>query len=342
MAFGLNIDFGGIIGNLTKNLRSIATSKIQNLSKMVKTNLINTATSALGVDLQGMIGTSLNLNLSKLTGGINFANALKDLPFKSLGNLNLNSLYGLIDENIGANLNSFTKNLAKNYKELSLDDLSLGDKLNSALTSQVSDISNEIEAGIIAGKSNIDVIGSINNLSNTQIRDFTFNPEKQLAFVNSLEQQQKDKIFDLTFNSVSESSIFDTQITDISNNSVDSFISTPNPNFSFFDPKILDEATINKGAVTESQFKISNITQVEDPVTRNIDLKNRFNKEEETLNYLEFLNDDFESTNTVTFIDRGPVASSGLEKMIDPDTGELLGYTDKAANLILDTDFNPV
>ncbi len=41
MAFGLNIDFSGIIGSLTNSLKSIVASKIQNLSSMVKTTLIN-------------------------------------------------------------------------------------------------------------------------------------------------------------------------------------------------------------------------------------------------------------------------------------------------------------
>ena len=31
MAFGLNVNFNSIIGNLTNNLKAIATSKIQNL-----------------------------------------------------------------------------------------------------------------------------------------------------------------------------------------------------------------------------------------------------------------------------------------------------------------------
>lgn len=293
MAFGLNVNFNSIIGNLTNNLKSIATSKIQNLSSMVKTNLISQTTGNLFNNLQGLIGSSLNLNLSKLTGSINFANGLKGLPFPSLSNLKLNSLYGLIDENIGVNLNKFSKTITSKYTKLSLDDISLGDKLNAALETQSDDISNEIEAGTIVGKSSIDVISKINNLSNTQIRDFSFSPDKQLGFVNNLVQQQKDKIFDLSFNSVSESSIFDTQVTDISNNSVNSFIGTPNSNFSFFDVKIIDEATIDKGAVTQSQFKINNITRVVPPIARNVDIVNRFNKEEETLNYLEFLNDDF-------------------------------------------------
>lgn len=323
MAFGLNIDFSGIIGKLTKSLRGIVASKIQNLSKMVKTNLINTATSSLGGNIKGMIGTSLNLNMSKLTGGINFANALKGLPFPSLGSLNLNSLYGLIDENIGVNLNNFTKNLAKNFKELNLDDLSLGDKLNSALTSQVSDIGDEIEAGIIAGKSNLDVLGSMDKLSNTQIRDFNFSPEKQLAFVNTLEQQQKDKIFDLTFNSVSETSIFDTQITDISNNSVDSPIDTFNTDFSFFNVETAEQASVNKEAIADSQFKIKTITQVDEPVTRKIDLTNRYNKEEETLTYLEFLKDDL-ITSEVT--PTRSVSYTNLTAIRDPYTNEILLY----------------
>jgi len=341
MAFGLNIDFSGIIGSLTNSLKSIVASKIQNLSSMVKTTLINKVNEAAGFDLAGMIGTSLSLNLSKLSGGINFANALKGLPFPNLGSLNLNSLYGIIDQNIGVNLNNFAGNIATKFKNISLDELSLNTKINTVLTNQLESISSEIEAGIITGKSTIDVLGSLNKLSNTKIRDFRIDPSKQLAFVNGLVEQQQNKIFDLSFNSVSELSIFDNQISSLKEDSVESFINTPNADFSFFDVKTIEEATISKNVVTGQKFEIANITKVENPLARKIDIVNRFNKEEETLNYLEFLNDDFKSTETVTFVDRG-FAANGLEEMIDPDTGEVLGYTDKINNLILDTDFNPV
>ena len=95
MAFGLNIDFSGIIGSLTGKIRGIVASKIKELSNKVKTTLINKVNEAAGFNLTGMIGTSLNLNLSKLTGGIDFANALKGLPFPNLGSLNLNALNSL-------------------------------------------------------------------------------------------------------------------------------------------------------------------------------------------------------------------------------------------------------
>ena len=296
MAFGLNIDFSGIIGNLTNNLKTIAASKIQNLSSTVRTNLINTATSSLLSNLQSVIGTSLNLNLSKLTGGINFANGLKGLPFPSLSSLNLNAIYGLIDNNIGANLNKFAKSITTRFKNLSLDDISLGDKLNASIDNLSDNISNEIEAGIIVGKSSIDILGNVNKLSNTQIRDFTFSPDKQLAFVNNLAQQQKDKIFNLSFNGISETSIFDNQISNISLNSTGSFIKTTNPDFSFFDVKTIDEATISRNVVSKQQSQIANITQVKNPLARKIDLINRYNKEEETLNYMKTLNDDFNLT----------------------------------------------
>tara|TARA_R110000744_G_scaffold22550_3_gene57602 strand:+ start:825 stop:1715 length:891 start_codon:yes stop_codon:yes gene_type:complete len=296
MAFGLNIDFSGVIGNLTNNLKTIAASKIQNLSSTVRTNLINTATSSLLSNLQSVIGTSLNLNLSKLTGGINFANGLKGLPFPSLSSLNLNAIYGLIDNNIGANLNKFAKSITTRFKNLSLDDISLGDKLNASIDNLSDNISNEIEAGIIVGKSSIDILGNVNKLSNTQIRDFTFSPDKQLAFVNNLAQQQKDKIFNLSFNGISETSIFDNQISNISLNSTGSFIKTTNPDFSFFDVKTIDEATISRNVVSKQQSQIANITQVKNPLARKIDLINRYNKEEETLNYMKTLNDDFNLT----------------------------------------------
>jgi len=296
MAFGLNIDFSGVIGNLTNNLKTIAASKIQNLSSTVRTNLINTATSSLLSNLQSVIGTSLNLNLSKLTGGINFANGLKGLPFPSLSSLNLNAIYGLIDNNIGANLNKFAKSITTRFKNLSLDDISLGDKLNASIDNLSDNISNEIEAGIIVGKSSIDILGNVNKLSNTQIRDFTFSPDKQLAFVNNLAQQQKDKIFNLSFNGISETSIFHNQISNISLNSTGSFIKTTNPDFSFFDVKTIDEATISRNVVSKQQSQIANITQVKNPLARKIDLINRYNKEEETLNYMKTLNDDFNLT----------------------------------------------
>ena len=329
MAFGLNVNFNSIIGNLTNNLKAIATSKIQNLSSMVKTSLISQATGNLFSNLQGLVGSSLNLNLSKLTGGINFANGLKGLPFPSLSSLNLNSLYGVIDQNIGVNLNKFSKTIISKYSKLSLDDISLGDKLNAALDSQLDDISSEVEAGIIAGKSSISAISNIKNLSNTQIRDFTFNPDKQLSFVNNLVQQQKDKIFDLSFNSISETSIFDTQITDISNNSVDSFISTTNPNFSFFDVKIIDEASISKDAIADQQFKLTNVTKVVPPIARNVDIVNRFNKEEETLNYLETFNDEFKVADNID-----PVPSQRFVDIIDPDTKEIIGIEDRLQGVI--------
>ena len=342
MAFGLNINFTGIIGDLTNSIRSIAGAKISSLSNMVKTVSINNVTNGLVGQIQGMIGTSLNLNMSKLAGGINFANALKGLPFPSLSNLNLNSLYGLIDNNIGLNLNKFAKGLASTYKNLNLDEINLGNKLSTAINSQINNITDEVQAGIIAGKSSVGVLDQLNNLSNRQIRDFTVNPQLQLDYVNDLVDQQKNEIFNLAFNTKPESAIFNDQIKSLQDDSLGSFSGETNLDFSFFDVKTIEEATISKNVVTEQKFQIANITKVENPLARKIDTVNRFNKEEETLNYLEFLNDDFESTKTVTFVDRGPVESSGLEKMIDPDTGEVLGYTDKAANLILDIDFNPV
>jgi len=341
MAFGLKIDFTGIIGNLTNSIRSIAGAQISSLSNMVKSVSINNVTNGLVGQIQGMIGTSLNLNMSKLTGGINFANALKGLPFPSLSNLNLNSLYGLIDENIGLNLNKFAKGLASTYKNLNLDEINLGDKLSTAINGQINNITDEVQAGIIAGKSSIGVLDQLNNLSNRQIRDFTVNPQLQLDYVNNLADQQKNEIFNLAFNTKPESAIFDDQIKSLQDDSLGSFSGETNLDFSFFNVKTIEEATISKNVVTGQKFQIANITKVENPLARKIDIVNRFNKEEETLNYLEFLNDDFESTETVTFVDRG-ITANGLEEMIDPDTGEVLGYTDKINNLILDTDFNAV
>lgn len=290
MAFGLNIDFGGIIGNLTKGLKNIATSKIQNLSSMVKTSLINTANNALGVNIQSIIGTSLNLNLSKITGQLNFSNLLKNIPFPNLSSMSLNALWGAIDQNIGQNINAFTKNLSKIYKDISLDDLNLTSKINGVIDSQLDNISNEIDAGIVAGKSSLDILGSLNNLSNKQIRDFSFNPDLQLDYVNNLVKQQQDKIFDLSFNSITETAIFDNQMSGLTETSFESFIGgdSTNLDFSFNSDKLIDSVSIKPESIDLQTTQINNIVQDKRPVARKINLE-RYNKENETLEYLKAL-----------------------------------------------------
>ena len=333
MAFGLNVDFSGIIGNLTSGLKSIVASKIQNLSSMVKTALISATSGSLVSSLQGMIGTSLNLNLSKLTGGMNFANALKGLPFPSLGSLNINSLYGLIDQNIGANLNNFTSTLAKRFTDINIDDLSLGTKLNTAIDSQLDSISSEIEAGIVAGKSSIDVLGSLNSLSNTQIRDFSFDPDKQKAFVDNLVDQQQSKIFNLSFNSISETSIFDNQISNLQKDSLDSFIGTTNLDFTFGSDEIIDKATVSKGAINKQKLQIFSVTEDTNPLTRKIDLITRYDKEEKTLNYLKNLDEaEFKVADNIDLVPSPP--TQRFVDVTDPDTGEVIGIEDRVQGVI--------
>lgn len=329
MAFGLNINFSGFIGGLTSRLKNIATSKIQNLSSMAKSILVNTTNNALGNNIQSMIGTSLNLNLSKLTGGIfqnNLLNSLNGLPFPSLGSLNLSSLYGIIDKNIGDNLNSFTKNLAKTFGSLNLNEISLNDKISTVIDSQADNYLSELEAGIIAGKTSLNVIDKISNLSNTQIRDFTLNPELQNNFVSELVEQQKIDIFNLSVNSISESSIFDNQVKGISEYSFNSFASSnaTNLDFSFFDDTIIEEATISKDIVTEQKLKLSTLTEEKQPLYRKVNLQ-RYNKEEETLKYIENFDENLESLPEPDEYDVGKQLIN-LETLIDPDLGEVLGY----------------
>ncbi len=303
MAFGLNINFGGLIGNLTKGLKSIATAQIQNLSSMVKKTLINTVNNTIGLDIQSIVGTSLNLNLSKLTGQLNFSNLLNNIPFPNLSSVNLNAVWGAIDSNIGKNLNAFTKNLSNIYKNLNLDEISLSSKITGVVDSQLNNISNEIEAGIVAGKSSLSVLGELNNLSNKQIRDFSFNPDLQLDFVNSLVQKQKDKIFDLSFNGVTELSVFDNQVLGLSETNLDSFVSTgaSSLDFSFSSDKIINDITVDSATITNQTSEIQTIVEEKRPIARKINL-NRYNKEEETLNYLETFNNQFKPADNTNVI----------------------------------------
>ena len=326
MAFGLNVDFSGIIGNLTKSIRGIVSSKISGISNMLKSFSINKVTNGLTGQIKGIIGTSLNLNLSKLSGGINFSNALNGLGFPSLGDLNINSLYGLIDDNIGKNINNFAKGLANTYKNLNFDELSLGNKLTGAINNQVNSIADEIQAGTIVGKSSLNVLQELNNLSNKQIRDFTFNPQLQLDFVNNLAEQQKN-------NAITESTIFDNQVNNLQNTSIDSFIGATNLDFTFGNDKIINDTTISKSLINDQQSKIFSITEDTNPLTRKIDL-NRYKQEEKTLSYLQFLNADFKEEKIRDFSNQ---QLSDLEPLIDPDTNETIGLFDPNTGDTYDT-----
>ena len=144
------------------------------------------------------------------------------------------------------NINNFAKGLANTYKNLNFDELSLGSKLTGAINNQVNSIADEIQAGTIVGKSSLNVLNELNNLSNKQIRDFSFNPQLQLDFVNNLAEQQKNKIFDLSFNAIPESTIFENQVNNLQNTSIDSFIGSTNLDFTFGNDKIVNETTISK------------------------------------------------------------------------------------------------
>lgn len=333
MAFGLNIDFGGIIGNLTKGLKSIASAQIQNLSSMVKSSIINTVNSAINFDIQSIIGTSLNLNLSKLTGQLNFSNLLKNIPFPNLSSANLNAVWGAIDSNIGKNLNAFTKNLSKVYKNLNLDEINLTGKINGVVDSQLSNISSEIEAGTIAGKSSLSILGDLNNLSNKQIRDFSINPDLQLDFVNGLVQKQKDKIFDLSFNGVTESSVYSDQVLGLSKTNLDSFASAGSSSldFSFNSDKIINDITVDSATITNQTSEIKTVVEEKRPVARKVNL-NRYNKEEEMLNYLKTFDDEFKVADNTDPVPVTPVQR--YVDVIDPDTGEVIGIEDTVQGVI--------
>jgi hypothetical protein len=351
MAFGLPIDFTGVIGGLTKNLTSIASSTIQNLSNTAKKALINTTNSNLTSNLKSMIGTSLNLNLSKLTGGINFTNALnglKDLPFPSLGSLNINSLFGLIDQNIGLNLNKFSKGLVEKYGKISLDEISLTDKITTAIDNQAINISKEIEAGIISGKSSLISLDSLSNLSNTQIRDFSLDPAKQLSYVNNLVEQQKSNIFDLSFNFIPETKIFNNQTFSINQNSLKSPISflsdsgstLPDIDYSFNKQDLIKNVNIKPKIINEELTEIDKLTKVEQPNTRRVNL-NRYTKEKDSLTQIkDYINDvDNEIVEievSSNLVDKETVEDKGLEVMRDPDTDEIIGYVDRNDGTFLD------
>ncbi len=334
MAFGLNVDFSGIIGNLTKQLRSLAASQIKSFSNMVKSKAIAAINGAVGFNLTGMIGTSLNLTMSNISGSMSFSNLLAQTPFAKLSSMDLNALWGNITDNIGQNLNAFAKNISSAYQNINFDDLNLGEKLTGAVNGQIENISSEIEAGIVAGKSSLSSLANLNNLSNTQIRNFTFDPQAQLDYVTGLVQKQKDKIFDLAFNSVPESSVFDEQVAGLSETAVESFANTGDDNidFAFISNTTIEEVKLNTAAISQQQSQLKTIEQEKPPIARKVNL-DRYGKENETLAYLKSLDQtEFRAPENTDPIPTIP--SQRYIDFIDPSTGQVIGIQDTVDGVI--------
>ena len=81
-------------------------------------------------------------------------------------------------------------------------------------------------------------------------------------------------------------------------------------------------------SIKKQQFQISTIEEGKNPLARKINL-NRYNKEEETLNYLKTFEDEFKVADN-----SDPVPSQRYIDVLDPVTGEVIGIEDTVQGVI--------
>ena len=157
--------------------------------------------------------------------GFNIASKIGSLG-SSLAGLSTASVFGLVSTELVNQLKNITSQYTDIFNDINLTDLNITDVVTSQISNIEGKITTELQAGLIVGKSSIETIASVSNISNANIRDFTFNPQKKIDFVNSLSTSQLERINFLTFNATSEFNTFHEETT-LLNNTLQPPVSNP-------------------------------------------------------------------------------------------------------------------
>tara|TARA_R110000803_G_scaffold56053_1_gene113197 strand:- start:2717 stop:3841 length:1125 start_codon:yes stop_codon:yes gene_type:complete len=216
MAFGIKFNFNSIIGGITSQLKTIVPINIPNIGSLAKGGLINGITGQIKGQLTTMVNDAVGFNIASKIGSLG----------SSLAGLSTASVFGLVSTELVNQLKNITSQYTDIFNDINLTDLNITDVVTSQISNIEGKITTELQAGLIVGKSSIETIASVSNISNANIRDFTFNPQKKIDFVNSLSTSQLERINFLTFNATSEFNTFHEETT-LLNNTLQPPVSNP-------------------------------------------------------------------------------------------------------------------
>ena len=173
MAFGIKFNFNSIIGGITSQLKTIVPINIPNIGSLAKGGLINGITGQIKGQLTTMINDAVGFNIASKIGSLG----------SSLSDLSTASVFGLVSTELVKQLNNITSQYTDIFNNINLTDLNITDIVTNQISNIEGKITTELQAGLIVGKSSIETIASVSNISNANLRDFTFNPQKKLDFV---------------------------------------------------------------------------------------------------------------------------------------------------------------
>ena len=198
MIFGIKFNFNSIMSGITAQLKSIVPTNIPNIGDLAKGGLIN---SALG-KVKGQISSMINNAV-----GFNIASKIGDLG-SSLKGLSTASMFGLVSTKLINQLKNLTSQYTDVFKNINLTDLNI----SKLVTSQISNIENliteELQSGLLIGKSSLKSLISIEQISNKTLRDITFDPVKKAEYVKSLTDLQMEDLKKLATGAISEDNTF--------------------------------------------------------------------------------------------------------------------------------------
>lgn len=158
---------------LSTELKKISPSVIQGKSPKIKTSEINNVIDQSSPAIKGKVTNSVE-NFKNIKTGV--------LPEIDIPNLELNAYTEPLDGEVGANLVSLGDVKGKLNAERLKRDSNFNTQLDSIDANKIS----TDELATFQGNMFEDVKAGVNDISNSQLRDFNLDPANQLKAVNSI------------------------------------------------------------------------------------------------------------------------------------------------------------
>tara|TARA_R110000796_G_scaffold94196_1_gene198945 strand:+ start:300 stop:1385 length:1086 start_codon:yes stop_codon:yes gene_type:complete len=198
MIFGIKFNFNSIMSGITAQLKSIVPTNIPNIGDLAKGGLINSALGKVKGQISSMINNAVGFNIASKIGNLG----------SSLKGLSTASMFGLVSTKLVNQLKNLTSQYTDVFKNINLTDLNI----SKLVTSQISNIENliteELQSGLLIGKSSLKSLISIEQISNKTLRDITFDPVKKAEYVKSLTDLQMEDLKKLATGAISEDNTF--------------------------------------------------------------------------------------------------------------------------------------
>lgn len=262
MAFRIKFNLNSVINGITSKLTSIVPTNLSQLGSLAKNGLVKNALNQVRSQVESAINNAVGFNIAGKIGALG----------SSLSDLSVSSVFGLASTAIVDQFKAVTGKYTDVIKNIQQSDFNVANLVTNQVTNMQTQISEELQSGIIMGKSSLESIASITNMSNTVIRDLSFDDIKKNKFIGDLTDKQLNRMNELITNAVDEANIIAADAINIEK---------------IQQPPVVDQVIgeFNKGTLKEYKETLANTDLNSDIIKKaNININGRNKKEISAVN----------------------------------------------------------